>query len=209
MPGLISTSSPSSSEIAAAVARARPNGLEISSVTPASRSERPTARACSRPRSVSRSPCSAGRLTRSGAALEADSPWRTRITRIGASTRRARVARVVVGLDPPQQALGLVGRVGDQPLHALARLLEAAQHVGGDDLGIRAVGAPHADPDAPEVGGAEAAAEALQPVVAGQPAAELAADLAEGQVDLVVEDDDPIEGHPPGAARGPGGGPGP
>src|SRR5918994_3223449 len=182
MPGLISTSSPSSSEIAAAVARARPNGLEISSVTPASRSERPTARACSRPRSVSRSPRSAGRLTRSGAALEADSPWRTRITRIGASARRA---RVVVGLDPSQQALGLVGRVGDQPPHALARLLEAAEHVGGDDLGIRAVGAPHADPDAPEVGAAEAAAEALQPVVAGQPAAELAADLAEGQVDLV------------------------
>src|ERR671910_1074801 len=155
MPGLISTSSPSSSEIAAAVARARPNGLEISSVTPASRSERPTARACSRPRSVSRSPCSAGRLTRSGAALEADSPWRTRITRIGAS-----VAPALVDLDPPQQALGLVGRVGDQPQHQLARLLEAAEHVGGDDLGIRAVGAPHPDPDAPEVGAAEAASEA-------------------------------------------------
>ena len=62
-----------------------------------------------------------------------------------------------------------------------------AEHVGGDDLGVGRVGPPDPDPHPPEVGAAEALREALQPVVAGEPAAELGADLAERQVDLVVE----------------------
>ena len=84
---------------------------------------------------------------------------------------------------------------------SLAGLAEAPEHVGRDDLGIGRVGPPHADPHPPELGVAEAALEALQAVVAGQAAAEADADLTEGQVDLVVEDDDAVERHLERAAR--------
>ena len=72
-------------------------------------------------------------------------------------------------------------------------LAPAAEHVGGDDVGVARVRPPDADPHAGEVGRAEALAQRLQAVVAGQPAADTAADVAELQVDLVVEDEYAVE----------------
>src|SRR6478609_7569729 len=77
--------------------------------------------------------------------------------------------------------------------------------MGGDDLGVARFGPPHPHPHPPELGVAKAALEALQPVVAGQAAAEAGLDLAEGQVDLVVEDDDTAQRRLEGAAGRPGG----
>ena len=77
------------------------------------------------------------------------------------------------------------------------------EDVGGDDLGVGRVGPPDAAPHPPEVGAAEPCAEALQAVVAGDAAAELGADLAERQVDLVVDDDDAARAAP-SARRAPG-----
>src|SRR5207248_2840655 len=62
-----------------------------------------------------------------------------------------------------------------------------------DDLRVRGVGPPHADADAHEVGRAEARTQRLEPVVTGQAAAELRADLAERQVDLVLDGDHVVE----------------
>ena len=87
----------------------------------------------------------------------------------------------------------------------VAALAEAAEHVAGDDLGVGRVGAADADPDAPEVAAAEAALEALQPVVAGDAAAALGPHLAEGEVDLVVQGDDRSSGDAELAAGGAGG----
>ena len=47
---------------------------------------------------------------------------------------------------------------GDQRLDLGPRLAEAAEHVGGDDLGVGRVGPPDADPHPPELGVAEARA---------------------------------------------------
>ena len=63
-------------------------------------------------------------------------------------------------------------------------------------------GPPDADADAVEVRAAELALERLQAVVAGQAAAEPRADVAERQVDLVVEDEHAVEVELEGAARG-------
>src|SRR4051794_2132427 len=56
-----------------------------------------------------------------------------------------------------------------------------------------------------EVRAPELALERLQPVVAGEPAAEAHADLAEGEVDLVVQHEDPVQVEVVGAAGRPGG----
>ena len=82
-----------------------------------------------------------------------------------------------------------------------ARLAPGAEHVGGDDLRVRGVRAADADPDAVEVRRPEVALERLQSVVARQPAAEPRADVAERQVDLVVDDDEVVEVQLVGAAR--------
>ncbi len=84
------------------------------------------------------------------------------------------------------------------------RLGEAAQHMGGDDLRVGRVRPSDADADAPEVRAAQPALERLQAVVAGQAAAEPRLHAAEGQVDLVVHDDDVVEVHPERAAGGSG-----
>ena len=68
-------------------------------------------------------------------------------------------------------------------------LAPAAEHVGGDDVRVGRVRAPDADADAVEVRAAELALERLEAVVAGQAAAEPRADVAERQVDLVVDDE--------------------
>ena len=60
-------------------------------------------------------------------------------------------------------------------------------------VGVGRVRAPDAGAHAQEVTAAETLLEALQPVVAGQPAAAAVAHLAEGQVDLVVHDDHLVE----------------
>ena len=72
---------------------------------------------------------------------------------------------------------------------------------GGDDLGIGRVGAADADSHPCEVGRAEARLQRLQPVVAGQAAAEPRADVAERQVDLVVDHEHAIERQLQRAAR--------
>ena len=96
--------------------------------------------------------------------------------------------------------------LGAGALHQLAYFLgalaKASEHVRGDDLGVGGVGAPDPDAHAPEVRAAELALERLQAVVAGQAAAETRAQLAEGQVDLVVHDEHALEWQAVGAARG-------
>src|SRR5207342_3018200 len=96
---------------------------------------------------------------------------------------------------PAHQALRLVG----SPLHELADLLvglgEARQDVAGDDLGIARVGPPNPGPNPPEVRPADALRKALEAVVAGEAAAQAGANLAERQVDLVVDDDEPPQRH--------------
>ena len=79
--------------------------------------------------------------------------------------------------------------------HVLGRLAEAAEHVGGDDLRVGRVGAPHPHADAPEVGAAELAVERLQAVVARQASPQTRLDTAERQVDLVVHGDHVVEVH--------------
>ena len=61
-------------------------------------------------------------------------------------------------------------------------------------------GPPDADPHAVEVRAAELALERLEAVVAGEPAAEARADLAEREVDLVVHDHELVELELVGAA---------
>src|SRR3982750_1630749 len=70
----------------------------------------------------------------------------------------------------------------------LLGLGEVAQHVAEDALLVARVA--DAEADAAEVPGAEAGIDAAQAVVASRAAAELDADLAGGEVELVVEDDD-------------------
>ena len=77
--------------------------------------------------------------------------------------------------------------------HLVGALAPLAEHVRGDDLGVGRVGPADADPDALEVRAAELALERLQPVVARQPAAEPHADVAERQVDLVVDHEHAVE----------------
>src|SRR4051794_32166284 len=103
---------------------------------------------------------------------------------------------------------GLVARAVDEVRHLTAGLLPPPEHVRGDDLGIGGVGASHADADAVELGAAELALERLQAVVAGEAAAEPDTDVAERQVDLVVDDKHALElelvgpaGRPDGAPR--------
>ena len=103
-------------------------------------------------------------------------------------------------------ALGLVGGALDQLANLVVGLVEARQHVAGDDVGVGRVRPPDADAHPPEVRSAEPLGEALQAVVAGEPAAEAAANLAERQVDLVVDDDRALERHLQRAARRAGGG---
>ena len=63
----------------------------------------------------------------------------------------------------------------------------------GDDVGVGRVGAADADAHAREARVAELALERLQAVVAGQAAADARADVAERQVDLVVQDEHAVE----------------
>src|SRR5829696_252928 len=87
----------------------------------------------------------------------------------------------------------LVRRPLNQVTHLAGRLLEAAEHVCRDDLGIRRVGPAHSHPDAPEVTASEPSLERLEAVVAGEAAAQTALDAPERQVDLVMDGDHVIE----------------
>src|SRR5215217_2415771 len=108
------------------------------------------------------------------------------------------------GLTPlgGDEPLGLLGRAVDQVGDVGGRLAPLPEHVGGDDVGVRGVRAPDADAHPVEVRAAELALERLQPVVAGQAAAQTHPDVAERQVDLVVDDDDAVEVELVGAAGG-------
>src|ERR687893_3128139 len=106
--------------------------------------------------------------------------------------------------DPLDFLNGAVDEVGD----LARRLPPSPQHVRGHDLRVRGVGAADADADAMEVGRAELAAQRLQAVVAGQAAAEAGADVAEREVDLVVDHDHAIEVELERAARRTDGAPG-
>ena len=87
-------------------------------------------------------------------------------------------------------------------------LAPTAQDVAGDDLGVGRVRPADADAHAREVRRAEARLQRLQPVVAGEAAADPRADVAERQVDLVVDGEHVVERPPcrrraPGRPRGP------
>ena len=75
-------------------------------------------------------------------------------------------------LSAEHEALGLVGRAADRGPRPRRALAPAAEHVGGDDVRVGRVRPADADPHAVEVRRAELALERLQPVVAGQAAAE-------------------------------------
>ena len=109
---------------------------------------------------------------------------------------------------PRDEPLGLVGRALDELAYLVRRPAPAAQHVPRDDVGVRRVGPPDPDADAHEVRAAELAPQRLQPVVAREPAALLEADVAERQVDLVVQHEHAVEVELEGAARGADGAPG-
>src|SRR5689334_20297718 len=138
-------------------------------------------------------------------------PWRSSAQRafsqkwlIGIVTSRAVTRTTISGDQPLGRVGGALDEVGDVGL----RLGEAAEHVAGDDFRVGRVRPADADPHAVEVGAAELALQRLQPVVAGETAAEPRLHLAERQVDLVVQHDDPVEvdaecaaGRARGAAR--------
>src|SRR5688500_18788373 len=133
-------------------------------------------------------------------------PWGSMSKRVrGSLIGGALLGLVGVSADALDQKLGLGdGRIDQRP-DLVAALGEAAEDVAGDDLGVGPLRPADADPQAPEVAAAEAAVEALEAVVAGDAAAQLAADLAERQVDLVVEGDHAVERDTERAARGAGG----
>src|SRR5439155_20074062 len=101
------------------------------------------------------------------------------------------------GLDEP---LHLARGVLDQTAHLIVRLAEPGEHVLRHDLRIARVRAPDTDADAVKVGAAQTLLQGLQPVVAGQAAAEPRLHAAEGEVHLVVDHDDPVERHAESAA---------
>src|SRR5215216_3971439 len=103
---------------------------------------------------------------------------------------------------PEHDPLGLVGRTPHQVHHLRRALAPAAQHVRRDDVRVGRVGPPDADPDPVEVRAAEVALERPQAVVAGQAATEPGADVAEREVDLVVDDEQAVEAELERAARG-------
>ena len=104
------------------------------------------------------------------------------------------VARTVAAHAPSHHAARPRRRASaDQRATSSFGWRHAAEHVAGDDVGVGRVRAPDADAHAVEVRAAELALERLQPVVAGQAAAHLDADVAERQVDLVVDDEDAVE----------------
>ncbi len=122
-------------------------------------------------------------------------PFRRRATtRRDASWRQAP--------SPSDDALGGVarparrGRARRRPAGATSRARTPATMSGSVESGR-----PDADAHAVEVGAAELAPQRLQAVVAGEAAAEPHADVAERQVDLVVDDEDAIEVEAVGAAR--------
>src|SRR5215217_2886894 len=81
----------------------------------------------------------------------------------------------------------------DQLTHLVLRLAEAAQHVRGDDLRVRAVGTTDADAEAAEVGAPQSRFYGLEAVVARQAAPQARLNAAERQIDLVVDHDDVVE----------------
>ena len=99
-------------------------------------------------------------------------------------------------------------RAADQLAHLGLGLGEPRQDVGGDDLGIGRVGPPDPGPDAPEVAPAESLGEALQPVVAGDPAAELRCAPRRTAGRSHRGHDDPLQRQLQRPPRRPGGGPG-
>ena len=114
---------------------------------------------------------------------------RSRRPRSSSACARLAHAPEPISLDEPLGLVGGAARPAPRPPSRGSR--KRPEHVGGDDLGVGRVGPPDPDPDPPELGVAEAALEALEAVVAGEAAAEADLDLAEGKVDLVVEDDRP------------------
>src|SRR5204863_3911337 len=106
--------------------------------------------------------------------------------------------------DLPNDALGLVGGALDQRADLVVGLAKPREHVVRDDVGIGGIGAPHPGANAPEIAAPEALGDALQAVVAGDPAAELRAHLPEREVDLVVDDDHALERDLQRAAGGAG-----
>src|SRR5215211_1920148 len=86
---------------------------------------------------------------------------------------------------------GGVGGPGDQDGEVLGVALgDRLEHVVGRVLAAR--GAADADADPQEVRGAERLGDVLEAVVAGRAAVAADLELAVGQVDLVVDDDDPV-----------------
>src|SRR5215204_1702356 len=86
---------------------------------------------------------------------------------------------------------GGVGGPGDQDGEVLGVALgDRLEHVVGRVLAAR--GAADADTDPQEVRGAERLGDVLEAVVAGRAAVAADLELAVGQVDLVVDDDDPV-----------------
>src|SRR5215211_4372989 len=123
----------------------------------------------------------------------------------GAQDRRP--SAVVAVLGPFQgevdEVHGGVGGPGDQDGEVLGVALgDRLEHVVGRVLA--AGGAADADADPQEVGGAERLGDVLEAVVAGRAAVAADLELAVGQVDLVVDDDDPLHRRlvPAGQQRG-------
>ena len=79
-----------------------------------------------------------------------------------ASEASGRPAAVDHGLDR-------VRRAPDQLVHLGLGLAETAEHVGGDDLGVTRVRAPHTGAHPDEVGATQSLAQGLEPVVSARP----------------------------------------
>ena len=119
-----------------------------------------------------------------------------------AARRRSRLERGHAGQRCARRGASAARRRERAPRPALA---PAAEHVRGDDTEVGRVRPPDADAHAREVGRAEALAQRLRrPFPVAWPASPppTRAHIAEGQVDLVVDDEDPVERR--AARRAPG-----
>ncbi len=89
--------------------------------------------------------------------------------------------------------LGFISCLLDHRRDLLRGLAEAAQHVGGDPSGSVVVGRPTPILIRANAVRAQSLPDGLQPVVPGQPTAVAHADLAEWEVDLIVDHEHPVK----------------
>ena len=126
-----------------------------------------------------------------------------------ALSRRAGAAAAAAGRASVQRGLAEHGPLGglraraDESRTSASRLAQRREHVAGHEIGIGRVRPPDAGPNAGEVPPAELSASPTS-ARCGRPARRRArADLAERQVDLVVDDEHAVEVEPAAPRAGP------